>query len=237
MAKFYAIVKGRETGIFNDWDLCKKLVDGYPGAQYKSFKKKEDAIEYFNDNINDMKFIDLIDEASTTAKAIKKQKGNLKELLPETIQDKPKSELKRAYDIYVDGSYDKVRRVYGSGVVILDRASGKILSSGCFSGDDTHNMWNVAGEVMAALSAIEWAIDHNVHHINLYYDYKGIECWPTKQWKAKNDFTQWYVERYNELTKPNGKKKLHVEFVKVKGHSGNTYNDMADTLAKQAINK
>ena len=29
--------------------------------------------------------------------------------------------------------------------------------------------------------------------------------------------------------------KLHITFVKVKGHSGDTYNDLADALAKKAL--
>lgn len=35
--KFYVVWKGRRTGIFNTWDECSAQVNGYPGAQYKSF--------------------------------------------------------------------------------------------------------------------------------------------------------------------------------------------------------
>ena len=31
------------------------------------------------------------------------------------------------------------------------------------------------------------------------------------------------------------KDKLHVRFIKVKGHSNDKYNDMADMLAKEAL--
>lgn len=46
MAKIYAVKEGRQTGIFNTWDECKSQVDGYPGADYKSFKNMEDAQAY-----------------------------------------------------------------------------------------------------------------------------------------------------------------------------------------------
>ena len=35
--KYYAVKKGRETGIFDNWDKCKSLVMGFNGAIYKSF--------------------------------------------------------------------------------------------------------------------------------------------------------------------------------------------------------
>ena len=41
--KYYVVWKGRETGIFNTWDKCKSLVDGYSGARYKSYGTLESA--------------------------------------------------------------------------------------------------------------------------------------------------------------------------------------------------
>jgi ribonuclease HI len=43
MAKFYVVWKGRSTGIFRDWDSCKKSIEGFDGAQYKSFKTEKEA--------------------------------------------------------------------------------------------------------------------------------------------------------------------------------------------------
>lgn len=45
MAKFYVVWKGRNTGIFEDWDSCKKNIEGFEGAQYKSFKTLSEATE------------------------------------------------------------------------------------------------------------------------------------------------------------------------------------------------
>lgn len=44
--KFYAVKKGKITGIFNTWDECKASVDGYSGAEYKSFSAEKEAEEY-----------------------------------------------------------------------------------------------------------------------------------------------------------------------------------------------
>lgn len=44
--KYYAVRNGRKTGIFDTWELCKEQVDGYKGAEYKSFKSMLDARLY-----------------------------------------------------------------------------------------------------------------------------------------------------------------------------------------------
>ena len=46
--KFYAVKVGRKCGIYNDWESCKKQVDKYAGAVYKSFTNLEDAQKYLN---------------------------------------------------------------------------------------------------------------------------------------------------------------------------------------------
>ncbi|EGB05774.1 hypothetical protein AURANDRAFT_30365, partial [Aureococcus anophagefferens] len=34
---FYAVARGRETGVFATWDQCSKVVNGFAGAKYKKF--------------------------------------------------------------------------------------------------------------------------------------------------------------------------------------------------------
>lgn len=46
--KLYAVKKGREVGLFYDWETCKKSTNGFSGARYKSFTNKDDAILYLN---------------------------------------------------------------------------------------------------------------------------------------------------------------------------------------------
>ena len=42
-AKFYAVRKGRKTGIFRTWDECRASVHGFSGPEYKSFGTLEEA--------------------------------------------------------------------------------------------------------------------------------------------------------------------------------------------------
>lgn len=46
--KFYAVRSGRTPGIYMSWEDCRKMVDGYPKAEYKSFKTEEEALSYLH---------------------------------------------------------------------------------------------------------------------------------------------------------------------------------------------
>lgn len=52
MAKFYAVKKGRKTGILNTWSECQKSVIGFSGAEYKSFATVEECNNYLNPRIS-----------------------------------------------------------------------------------------------------------------------------------------------------------------------------------------
>ena len=47
---FYAVRKGKETGIFDNWDQCKENVIGFKGAEYKKFESLEEA-KAFMENV------------------------------------------------------------------------------------------------------------------------------------------------------------------------------------------
>lgn len=71
--KFYVVWQGRETGIFDSWDKCKKLVDGVEAAKYKSFATLEEARIAFKGNPWD--FFDKTPKASNNA-ALRKLYGD-----------------------------------------------------------------------------------------------------------------------------------------------------------------
>ena len=47
--KYYVVWKGKKTGVFESWDEVKKLIQGVPGAKYKSFSSLPIAKEAFRD--------------------------------------------------------------------------------------------------------------------------------------------------------------------------------------------
>ena len=46
MVKFYAVRTGRNPGVYTSWDACRREVDGFKGAEYKSFKSRGEAEAY-----------------------------------------------------------------------------------------------------------------------------------------------------------------------------------------------
>ena len=48
--KFYAVRKGKKIGIYNTWNECKEQVNGFSGAEYKSFITLDSAREYIEGN-------------------------------------------------------------------------------------------------------------------------------------------------------------------------------------------
>lgn len=193
--KFYAVRKGRNNGIYNTWNECKEQINGFSGAEYKSFTTIEEAKAY-------------IDGESR----VKIQEG------------------KEIVKAYVDGSYEHSIREYGSGVVIIKNEEVVKTYSKKGNDKDLVGMRNVAGEIEAAKIAMNYCTDNNINNLILYFDYEGIEKWCLGSWKANKEGTIKYKKFYDDI-----KDKLNVEFVKVKAHSGNKYNDEADKLAKKAI--
>lgn len=44
--KYYAVKKGKKTGIFSTWEECRASVEGCPGAEYKGFAELAEAESY-----------------------------------------------------------------------------------------------------------------------------------------------------------------------------------------------
>jgi ribonuclease HI len=130
--------------------------------------------------------------------------------------------------VYVDGSFNKRLNLYGAGMVVLYNGKKETFK---FNGiePDMLSMNNVAGEVLAAIKALEYANANKVKKVVLYHDYEGLEKFYDGTWNAKKSGTMKYQELCNLYSKI-----MQIEFVKVKAHSNDKYNDEADSLAKQA---
>ena len=52
MEYYYAVKKGRQPGIYLNWEDCKKQVHGFPGAIYKKWKTRKDAENSLGEGIS-----------------------------------------------------------------------------------------------------------------------------------------------------------------------------------------
>ena len=211
--KFYAVRKGRKTGIFTTWDECRAQVHGFPCAEYKSFPTMEGAkgfMELGMEGENQLPFEDEKEKKSSSESFAKVTAE------PELVA-------------YVDGSFDQSTKRFSYGMVILENGEEKTFNKS-FSDPSLAGMRNVAGEIMGARAAMEYAIANNKKRLVIYHDYEGIAKWPLGIWKTNKEGTIAYKAYYDEA-----KTKVSIRFQKVTGHSGDKYNDYADKLAKQAL--
>lgn len=133
------------------------------------------------------------------------------------------------YMAYTDGSFDSSTNKYSFGCVLLMDGKEYCFKKG-YEPDEFSSLRNVAGEIKGAGFIINYAINHNIDELHLYYDYIGIENWYIGSWKAKSDI----AIKYQEFAKE-AKKKINVVFHKVKSHTNDYYNEKVDKLAKEAL--
>jgi ribonuclease H-related protein len=128
-----------------------------------------------------------------------------------------------AISIYVDGSYISESVGYGAVAVgngeIIWKTSGKVQK------EQAGSSRQVAGELQAVLNSLEWCESQGITSISIHYDYEGIEKWVTGEWKAKHTVSKAYLTAVTQS-------QVDISWVKVKAHSGNKWNDIADELAK-----
>ncbi len=138
--------------------------------------------------------------------------------------------FKTEIEAYVDGSYSETLKKYAYGCVIIKDGQVIHKMSGNSANADFIEMRNVAGELQAAVQAVRWAINNKIKSIRIYHDYQGIASWANGEWKANKRGTQEYASFINNCSS-----NIHIEFTKVKGHSGLKYNEMADNLARMGL--
>ena len=192
--KFYSVRRGYKCGIYESWDECKKQIEGYSGAVYKSFKTFEEAEVFLNSGT-------LFNEEN----------------------------LKTDIIAYVDGSYNNLTKEFSYGMVILNGEDEKHFCEK-FYDEELSEMRNVAGEIRGSVKAMEYCLENGYKSILIYFDYEGIEKWCDGSWKTNKTGTRDYKTFYDSV-----KWKIDIFFRKVKAHSGNKYNEIADKLAKEAL--
>ncbi len=130
---------------------------------------------------------------------------------------------------YVDGSYDKKTKDFSCGAVLFWKGEQTEFSQR-FTDPELASMHNVAGEIMGALTVLRYCLEKGIPALEIHHDYEGLGCWADGSWRAAKPGTQRYAAECQEAAKT-----MKLQFVKVKGHSGDAYNDRADALARKAL--
>lgn len=130
---------------------------------------------------------------------------------------------------YIDGSYNMREGLYGYGGFIETGNDRQIIQ-----GTGSNPLYlpgrNVAGELLGTLAIIERCIELGIKEVNLVFDYAGIELWAMGDWRCRSDLSRDYQRKITELMD-----RIKIHFVKVKGHTGQEGNELADILSKDAV--
>lgn len=221
MAKYYSVFKGKSgvPKIFTTWDECKAEVIGCKGAIYKSFKTMDEA----------KKFI-LLNIEGGSNKSTKKTKSNNISKCDDKNVSSESFVAEDGLTIYVDGSFSVQKGNFSYGLLAINNGEIIYEDNGVGFDEKAIPLRNVSGEVLGAKKAVEYAIENGYESVSIVFDYQGIESWALGTWKRNNEITAEYhkfmQEKMNEI---------NIRFKKVKGHSGDKFNDKADILAKSAL--
>ena len=215
--KVYAVRKGRTPGLYLTWDDCKAQVDGFGGAEYRSFADAAEAAAYLGLYGHDADKA-LSDSGLSDSDAA----GYSEERFPSGVR------------AYVDGSYDVSSGRFSCGVVMIrTNEDGSMKTrelSQAFDDAEAAKQRNVAGEIMGAKTAIDFCLRQGISEVEIYHDYEGVGKWADGLWKANNPLTQGYRSYVAKA-----RERMKISFIKVAAHTGNKYNELADSLAKKAL--
>lgn len=129
---------------------------------------------------------------------------------------------------YTDGSGNKDR--YGWGVVVVDGTQDGVFGRGYYGfGSRAAYLYcgNIAGELTAALKAMEYALEQGFKRLVIRHDYDGVAGWAVGQYKGPSRIAQSYssmVQRFRSQG-------LQLFFEHVPAHTGEWGNECAHRLA------
>lgn len=153
--KYYVVWVGRQIGIFETWDDCKKQTDGFPKAKYKSFKTRELAEQAFKSSSKDFIGKEIF-ETELTAEQL--------ELIGDPIND----------SISVDGSW-----ITDTGIVeyqgVHTGTKENLFKVGPYE-DGTNNIV----EFLGIVHALAYCKQKNIN-LPIYSDSKTAISWVRKK--------------------------------------------------------
>ena len=254
----YVVFVGRKTGIFTSWDEVKAQVNGFPGQKQQGYTSMADAEAAWaawtsgsGAGTTGVCSAGRVNSAAGTTGTVHKISAGSKTGAGSVEEALRTHELGENIDAnlifphidgpiaYTDGSYNSMLERYAYGTIIFPNPqdlTDQLQISGSGEVDEYKTANNVAGEVLGAVTAMEFALEQGWKKITIFHDYNGLAYWAkampgmTRRWQAKTPIAQYYQKRYDELSQM-----IDVDFFWVRGHSRDHYNDIVDALAKREL--
>ena len=208
--KFYAVKRGRKTGLYTVWAECAAQVKGFQGAVYKGFMTEDEARAWLGG-----------------ADARTEQPRAAAEMAAPSAPDAD-------YIIHTDGSC--LRNPGGAGgwaAVIETVATGAVEEKSGGDPETTNNRMELTAALMALSAVPEGA------RVALYTDSQYLKnaftkfwlpAWKKRGWKKADGEPVLNQDLWVQLDAAFAARQ--VQFHWVKGHAGNPRNERCDALAR-----
>ncbi|XP_062981185.1 ribonuclease H1 [Elgaria multicarinata webbii] len=263
---FYAVRKGRRTGVYRTWEECREQVDRYQYASFKKFATEEDAWAFINGGSAESSY----HSAGVSGMSDEKQRSNSYWGNKATSWSDYNS-YKRPYEQPSESQHTR-KRVKYTEVPSSDKLSymgdyAVVYTDGCCSSNGrrkaragTGVYWgpghplnnserlpgrqtNQRAEIHAACKAIEQAKSQNIKKLAIYTDSKftinGMTSW-VPNWKTNG----WRTSTGKDVINKEDFERLaklsedmDIQWMHVPGHAGFTGNEAADRLAREGAAK
>lgn len=213
--KFYAVKRGRKTGLYTVWAECAAQVKSFQGAVYKGFMTEEEARAWLGG-----------------ADARTEQPRAAAEMAAPSAPDAD-------YIIHTDGSC--LRNPGGAGgwaAVIETAATGAVEEKSGGDPETTNNRMELTAALMALTAVPEGA------RVALYTDSQYLKnaftkfwlpAWKKRGWKKADGEPVLNQDLWVQLDAAFAARQ--VQFHWVKGHAGNLRNERCDALARAEAEK
>ena len=213
--KFYAVKRGRKTGLYTVWAECAAQVKGFQGAVYKGFMTEDEARAWLGG-----------------ANARTEQTRAAAEMAEPSAPDAD-------YIIHTDGSC--LRNPGGAGgwaAVIETAATGAVEEKSGGAPETTNNRMELTAALMALTAVPEGA------RVALYTDSQYLKnaftkfwlpAWKKRGWKKADGEPVLNQDLWVQLDAAFAARQ--VQFHWVKGHAGNPRNERCDALARAEAEK
>ncbi len=227
--KFYAIVKGAQPGLYDDWAKAAPHVQGFAGAVYKGFASVDEASAWFEERAGQPPQL-FFAATKSAANSIPKTTKHTDAVAGGLAEGK--------VVIYTDGGADPNPGPGGYGVVMLfgapPKTARKELSGGFVR--TTNNRMEIRA-CIAALNELKRPSDVVIYTDSQYLA-NAIEknwavTWREKGWRLSSGQPAVNADLWAQML--DLLEQHTVAFVWVKGHAGTRENERCDALATRAM--
>ena len=213
--KFYAVKRGRKTGLYTVWAECAAQVKGFQGAVYKGFMTEDEARAWLGG-----------------ADARTEQPRAAAEMAAPSAPDAD-------YIIHTDGSC--LRNPGGAGgwaAVIETAATGAVEEKSGGDPETTNNRMELTAALMARSAVPEGvrvALYTDSQYLKNAFTKFWLPAWKKRGWKKADGEPVLNQDLWVQLDAAFAARQ--VQFHWVKGHAGNPRNERCDALARAEAEK